>query len=100
MFHHCLSSLYFFWLFLSFLLLDYYLSLLWSLSTLYIVPYHVNVLLCVPVSCFISFFNSVSSLHHFHNLCNLLYFRSDLFACHLPLALSGSYPSSWKLSYS
>ncbi|KAF9061000.1 hypothetical protein BDP27DRAFT_1338809, partial [Rhodocollybia butyracea] len=84
--------LYFFWLFLSFLLSDYYLSLLRSSSTLYIVPYHVkysrleillnpltHVLLCVPVSRFICFFNSVSSLHRFHNLCNLLssiWFRS------------------------
>ncbi|KAF9059906.1 hypothetical protein BDP27DRAFT_1340462, partial [Rhodocollybia butyracea] len=84
--------LYFFWLFLSFLLSDYYLSLLRSLSTLYIVLYHVKysrleillnpltcVLLCVPVSRFICFFNSVSSLHCFHNLCSLLssiWFRS------------------------
>ncbi|KAF9062389.1 hypothetical protein BDP27DRAFT_1336670, partial [Rhodocollybia butyracea] len=77
--------LYFFWLFLSFLLSDYYLSLLRFSSTLYIVLYHVKysrleillnpltcVLLCVLVSPFICFFNSVPSLHRFHNLCNLL----------------------------
>ncbi|KAF9077240.1 hypothetical protein BDP27DRAFT_1312070 [Rhodocollybia butyracea] len=122
--------LYFFWLFLSFLLSDYYLSLLRSSSTLYIVLYHVKysrleillnlltrVLLCVLVSRFICFFNSVSSLHHFHNLCNLLssiWFRSvcvasgqlpldlplPLISLSKPLALSGSYPSSWKLIYS
>ncbi|KAF9066359.1 hypothetical protein BDP27DRAFT_1330633 [Rhodocollybia butyracea] len=62
--------LYFFWLFLSFLLLDYYLSLLCRLEIL-LNPL-TCVLLCVLVSRFICFFNSVSSLHRFHNLCNLL----------------------------
>ncbi|KAF9063222.1 hypothetical protein BDP27DRAFT_1335462, partial [Rhodocollybia butyracea] len=122
--------LYFFWLFLSFLLSGYYLLLLRSLSTLYIVLYHVKcsrlkillnpltrVLFCVLVSCFICFFNSISSLHCFHNFCNLL---SSIWFCSVcatsgqlpldlplqlillskPLALSGSYPLSRKLIYS
>ncbi|KAF9056869.1 hypothetical protein BDP27DRAFT_1344523 [Rhodocollybia butyracea] len=75
------------------------------------------VLLCVLVSRFICFFNSVSSLHCFHNLCNLLssiWFRSVcatsgqlpldlpllLILLSKPLALSGSYPLSQKLIYS
>ncbi|KAF9077396.1 hypothetical protein BDP27DRAFT_1312344 [Rhodocollybia butyracea] len=76
-----------------------------------------HVLLCVLVSCFICFFKSVSSLHCFHNLCNLLssiWSRSvcttsgqlpldlplPLILLSKPLALSGSYPLSWKLIYS
>ncbi|KAF9034743.1 hypothetical protein BDP27DRAFT_1348341, partial [Rhodocollybia butyracea] len=88
--------LYFFWLFLSFLLSDYYLSLLRSSSTLYLAPYHVKysrleillnpltrVLLCVPVSRFICFFNSVSSLHVFTTSAIYYHlFGSALFAPH------------------
>ncbi|KAF9065987.1 hypothetical protein BDP27DRAFT_1331230 [Rhodocollybia butyracea] len=84
--------LYSFWLFLSFLLLDYYLLLLRSSSTLSIVLYHVKysrleillnpltrVLLCVLL---------------------LLDLPLPLILLSKPLALSGSYPLSRKLIYS
>ncbi|KAF9072378.1 hypothetical protein BDP27DRAFT_1320358, partial [Rhodocollybia butyracea] len=83
--------LYFFWLFLSFSTLR-----LLPITTLHVkygrleilLDPLTRVLLCVPVSCFICFFNSVSSLHCFHNLCNLL---SSIWFCSVCTA-SGQLP--------